>query len=245
MKIVIMTTCYNASQYIERCILTVKHQSFRNYMMVITDDMSTDNSVDVAIKTIDGDPRFLVIRNDTKMYQPGNYWQISHKDFVEPDDILVTLDGDDWFPDENVLSRVFSYYFYSNILMSFGQFGIFTGNDKPLKKGFTRKPIFDNLRNEPWTTSHLRTFKAKVFNSINEDDLKSPNGNYWEVTGDMAIIYPMLEMVGENYVHFTDDLNLIYNCETPFNDFKVNQNRQIAYEQMIRRKPKYNLKDFS
>ncbi len=239
MKIIIMTTLYNAEKYIKKCIDSVKCQSFKNYKMVITDDMSTDNSSNIVKELIKDDDRFVLIENQKKFYQPGNYYQISKLSFVEDEDIIVTLDGDDWFPDSDVLSRVFSYYFRTNYLMSFGQFIHYhsEGNYSP---GFTSRPnSFINIRNQPWTTSHLRTFKAKVFKQIKEEDLIGPTGNYWETTGDQVIIFPMIEMVGEENIYFTNDINLVYNVETSLNDYKVNSDRQKQYEQLIRSKDPY------
>lgn len=239
MKIVIMTTLYNAEKYIGKCIESVKNQSFKNFKMVITDDMSTDNSREIVKELIKDDDRFLLIENKTKFYQPGNYWQITNLDFVEDEDILVTLDGDDWFPDSEVLIRVFMYYFRTNFLMTFGQFVHYHCEGK-FSSGFTQRPnSFINIRNQPWTTSHLRTFKAKVFKKIDKNDLIGPTGNFWETTGDLAIIFPMIEMVGEENIYFTNDINLIYNIETSLNDYKVNSEKQKLYEQMIRAKKSY------
>lgn len=97
MKLIIMTTLYNAEKYIGSCIESVKNQTYKNFKMVITDDMSTDNSREIVKELIKDDDRFLLIENQAKFYQPGNYWQISNLDFVEDEDILVTLDGDDFF----------------------------------------------------------------------------------------------------------------------------------------------------
>ena len=239
MKIIIMTTLYNAEKYISRCIESVKTQSFKNFKMVITNDLSTDNSSNIVKELIKDDDRFMLIENKTKFYQPGNYYQISKLPFIEDEDILVTLDGDDWFSSSDVLSRVFSYYFRTNYLMSFGQF-IHYHSEGTYSPGFTRRPnSLTNIRKQPWTTSHLRTFKAKVFKAIKEEDLIAPTGNYWEVTGDQAIVFPMIEMVGEENIYFTNDVNLIYNVETSLNDYKVNTDRQKQYEQLIRNKEPY------
>lgn len=238
MKLVIMTTLYNASNYIERCILSVKNQKFKKFNMIITDDLSTDNSVQVAEKAIDNDPRFVIIKNSQKMYPPGNYYQISQLPFIQDEDVLITLDGDDWFADDNVLERVFNYYRNTNYLMTFGQFIHYHGPDD-LSTGFTRKPDFNNLRGTDWTTSHLKTFKAKVFRKIKIEDLIGPNSQFWETTGDQAVIYPMLEMVGEENVYFTEDINMVYNVETQLNDYKVNFERQQEYSRLIKSKKPY------
>jgi len=238
MKLVIMTTLYNAEKYIQKCIESVKYQSFKNFLMVITDDLSKDSSKAIVKDLIKDDSRFLLIENQTKFYQPGNYWQISRLPFVDDEDILVTLDGDDWLENINVLGRVFGYYFRTNFLMTFGQFIQYHGENQ-YSNGFTCAPDFNNLRVSAWTTSHLRTFKAKVFRKILEEDLRSPSGNFWEVTGDQAIIYPMLEMVGNENVYFTNDINYVYNVETDLNDFKVNGGMQQEYSNLIRAKQRY------
>ena len=66
MKIVITTTLYNAEKYIGKCIESVKTQSFKNFKMVITDDMSTDNSREIVKELIKDDDRFLLIENSKK-----------------------------------------------------------------------------------------------------------------------------------------------------------------------------------
>jgi glycosyltransferase involved in cell wall biosynthesis len=117
-----MTTCYNAAKYIKKCIDSVKSQTYRNFIMVITDDCSSDDSVDIIKNELVGIDNIFLIENTTKHYQIGNYKQISKLSFVDDSDIIVTLDGDDWFPDDNVLARVVEYYILNRCLMCFGQF---------------------------------------------------------------------------------------------------------------------------
>lgn len=237
-NIVIMTTLYNAEKYIKRCIDSMKIQK-ENFICYITDDISTDSSREVVKKEIEGDSRFVLIENKTKMYQPGNYYQISKLDLPD-ESIVVTLDGDDWFHDENVLTRVKAYYKNPKILIHFGQFIEYNGGLTHI--GFTSKP--DNLRtirSNRWSTSHLRTFKLGLFRQIKEEDLRAPNGNFWECTGDMAIIFPMVEMCADSRIGFTNDINMVYNVENPINDSKANTRKQQQYEQMLRKKRSYRM----
>jgi glycosyltransferase involved in cell wall biosynthesis len=238
-KIVIMTTLYNAEKYIKRCIDSMKIQT-ENFICYITNDLSTDNSQSIVENEIFGDSRFILINNKSKMYQPGNYYQISQINSLSNESNVVTLDGDDWFPDNNVLTRVKSYY-SNRILMAFGQFAEYYNEQDPLGKGFTARPSNpSDIRRLVWSTSHLRTFKLGLFREINRNDLIAPSGNFWECTGDMAIIFPMVEMCNPNLLHFTNDINMIYNSENPINDSKANRNRQREYDVLIRSKPKYH-----
>jgi glycosyltransferase involved in cell wall biosynthesis len=51
-------------------------QNFKDFTCYITDDMSTDKTVEIVKQTILNDPRFILIENHCKFYQPGNYDQV-------------------------------------------------------------------------------------------------------------------------------------------------------------------------
>ena len=233
-----MTTLYNAERYVKKCIDSMKMQN-QPFKCYITDDISTDSSAAIVEKEIKDDPRFVLIKNSIKLYQPGNYYFISKLN--NPDDaIVITLDGDDWFPDANVITRVKHYYSNPRILMHFGQFDEFNGSGT--WKGFTKRPSdLRNIRRCGWSTSHLRTFKLGLFRQIREEDLRGPNGSFWECTGDMATMFPMIEMCSPDRIGFTEDINMIYNSENPLNDHKVNTKVQRSYDRDIRMMPRYPL----
>ena len=245
MKLIILTTCYNAKKYIWRTIQSLQAQNIQDWHCYITDDMSTDGSADFVEAQIKGDDRFTLIRNESKMYQPGNYWQVLQREEINDEDICITVDGDDWFPVINVLERLKKYYEDPNIWVSCGQFVQWHGPDENgtdrYSKGFTTKPAnFKNLRNQPWRSSHLRTFKAWLFRRIEKEDLIAPNGCYWEVTGDLAFMYPILEMAGIGRTLYTEDINYVYNVESDLNDFKVNYTKQMEYANLLRAKKPYD-----
>ena len=49
---IILTTSYNCENYIEKSLLSIMSQRFKDFKCYITDDMSTDNTVNVIKKTI-------------------------------------------------------------------------------------------------------------------------------------------------------------------------------------------------
>ena len=236
----ILTTCYNAQPYIGKTITSIKAQKNTDWHCYITDDISTDDSVELIKELIKDDNRFTLIVNENKHYQPGNYWQILQHKEINDDDICITVDGDDWLPNHGVLDNVLRYYENPNIWVTCGQFLQWHGSNK-FSQGFTTKPsTFESLRKQPWRSSHLRTFKAWLFRRIKEEDLRAPNDNFWEVTGDLSFMYPMLEMAGIERVNYTTEINYIYNVETTLNDFKINLNKQLKYAKLIRDKKPYD-----
>ena len=51
-RIVVLTTLYNCEEWIDKCIQSIKDQTYDNYKCFILDDMSTDSSVEKAKKSI-------------------------------------------------------------------------------------------------------------------------------------------------------------------------------------------------
>lgn len=213
-------------------------QKYKNFKCYITDDLSTDNSVKKVENIIKGDDRFILIKNTEKLFQPGNYDQVIRGDYnIQDNDIIVEVDGDDWLPDSKVLERVASLYENEDVWIANGRFRYVGGSI-----GFAAPPKnINNIRNETFTASHLRTWRAFLWRKIKVEDLKDENGNYWEVAGDLAFMYPMIEMAGEKHYRFMEDVNYIYNSENPLNDHKVNMDSVNKIVTKIRNKPKYDL----
>jgi len=235
--IIILTTLYNAEEYIGKCIKSIKSQNNKDYRCFILNDLSTDISSEIAEELIRGDERFTLINNTRKMYQPGNYDQIIRGDYnVQDEDLIVELDGDDWFPDNDVLDRIFKAYSDGNTWITNGSFIYSDG-----RQGFSRKQDnFDNLREAGFTASHLRTWKAFLWRNIKQSDLMDENGEYWNVAGDLSFMFPMLEMSGEEHYKFLTDVNYVYNEQNPINDHKVNVGKVRGIESVLKKYPKYN-----
>ena len=234
---IILTTTYNCENYVEKSLLSIMGQRFKDFKCYITDDLSTDNTVDVIIKTISGDDRFILIENKQKMYQPGNYDQVIRGLDIPDNEICVEIDGDDWLPNSNVLSFINDVYKDENVWMTSGSFKYHDG-----RPGFANPPRnFTNIRKQTFTLSHMRTWKSWLWKKIKEEDLKDNDGNYWSVAGDLSFMYPMLEMSGEKHFKYISEILYIYNESNPLNDHKVNMPKVSSIVNVIRNKSEYDL----
>jgi len=234
---IILTTVYNCENYIERCLSTIMSQTFKNFKCYITDDLSTDKSVQLIKEFIKNDPRFILVKNETKLYQPGNYDNIL-RNFLDIDDkdVVVEIDGDDWLPDSKVLERVNNLYTDENVWIANGSLKYPNG-----MAGFSSKQEnLDNLRNSRFTASHMRTWRVFLWRKIKQDDLKDENGVYWKVTGDLSFMYPMLEMSGEEHYRFMPEINYVYNDTNPLNDHKIDLGLVNEIADKIRSMKKYD-----
>jgi glycosyltransferase involved in cell wall biosynthesis len=236
MGVIVLTTSYNCENFIEKCLTTIMTQTFKDFKCYITDDMSSDNTVNIIKKTISGDDRFILIENDSKMYQPGNYDQVIRGLNIHDNDICVEIDGDDWLPNSNVLSFINEVYMDENVWMTSGSFKYHDG-----RLGFANPPKnFTNIRTQTFTLSHMRTWKSWLWKKIKKEDLKDNNGNYWSVAGDLSFMFPMLEMSGEKHFKYIPETLYIYNESNPLNDHKVNMNKVRESVEKIRNKSPYS-----
>jgi glycosyltransferase involved in cell wall biosynthesis len=234
---IILTTVYNCENYIERCLSTIMSQTFKDFKCYITDDLSTDKSTEIIEEFIKNDKRFVLIKNETKLYQPGNYDNIL-RNFPDIDDneVAVEIDGDDWLPDSKVLERVNNLYSDNNVWIANGSFKYPNG-----MVGFSSKQEnLHDLRNARFTASHMRTWRVFLWRKIKQEDLKDESGIYWRVTGDLSFMYPMLEMSGDEHYRFMSDINYVYNDTNPINDHKVDLQLVNEIANKIRNMSKYD-----
>lgn len=237
MKLIIGVTLYNSGDIVERTLGSIMSQTYKNFVCYITDDLSTDNSADIVENFIKGDDRFHLIRNTKKRYQGGNYDLICRDtEGVDDEDIFIEVDGDDWLPDSKVFERVVNHYESGDIWIANGCFRYSDG-----RKGFSQ-PVtnINNLRKGAYTASHLRTWKIFLWRGIKQKDLKDDKNNFWETTGDLSFMYPMLEMSGLEHYKFMSEINYIYNEQNPLNDHKVNMSKVNYYVNYANKKEKYD-----
>jgi glycosyltransferase involved in cell wall biosynthesis len=234
---VILTGFYNAEKYVERSILSIMGQTYKDFTCYITHDMSTDNSVQKIKDLIKDDKRFILIDEyDKKLYQAGNFDRtIRNNPNISDNELLIEVDGDDWLPDSKVFERINNVYEDPNVWIANGSFKYSNG-----QPGFSSPQTnFDNLRQNRFTASHIRTWRAFLWRNIKEEDLRDENGNYWQWSGDLCFMYPMLEMSGSEHYRFMPEINYVYNGENPINEHKVDMTMVNDHAVKIRNKKPY------
>lgn len=239
-KIVVVIPSYKNSRWYEKNLKSVIEQQYDNFRAVYTDDCSPDGTgslVEEYLSKNDNKKRVQLIKNTTRIGALENLYNMINS--CEDDEIIVTLDGDDWLATDKVLDRVNQEY-TSDVWMTYGQFKEYPGDGAgcsvQIPKHIIQSQAFRRYR---WCSSHLRTFYAWLFKRINKEDLKY-NGSFFSMAWDLAFMFPMLEMSGHRS-RYIPDILYIYNVENPINDSKVNLKLQQSYEMLIRRKKPYAL----
>ena len=106
-KIGIIIPNYNYEHTIEKCLESIFNQTYTNYEIIFVDDMSTDNSVNIAKKYQDyyTDYVLKIVQLKQKRLNGGarNEAYLHLSDDV---DYVYYVDSDDWLYDENVLEKI-------------------------------------------------------------------------------------------------------------------------------------------
>ena len=100
----IITPMYNVEDWIALTIKTVLAQDYNDYEWILVDDMSTDNTAKIVREEIGNDPRFTFVEVQEKAFALKNIYDGIALSSPEPEDVIVTLDGDDWLSRKDVLT---------------------------------------------------------------------------------------------------------------------------------------------
>jgi glycosyltransferase involved in cell wall biosynthesis len=237
--LVVVVPSYNNERYASKNIASICSQNYTNFEVIYVDDASTDHTYQVVLEQIAQfgmEEKFKVIRNSKNKGAMYNHYTMAH--MCKDEDIVVVLDGDDWFANEDVLSKVNRYYANPDVWMTYGQYLSYPdyarGCSAPVSQEYLKN---GDIRKDPWRYSHLRTFYAGLFKQIKLEDFLY-QGEFFKVSCDVAIMFPLIEMARE-HCYFIPDILYIYNYQSPINDAKVREPFQKQMEMVIRDLPKY------
>ena len=244
-RFVVFTAGYNSEEWIKKNIFSVQKQNYNNYIHIIVDD-ATDDNTSVLLQKYRHN-KLKIYRNKTNKRWIYNALTYLNENIKNDEDVIVTVDLDDWLADENVLSKLNKIYTEEQVWMTYGSFSYIRHTDiiPSNLKNYSNKDITKrNFRDIDWAFWHLRTFKAFLWNAINKEDLKGPDGNLAPYTYDKAIIFPMLEMCQPGKIKWIKDIMYIYNKNNHYSSkiHKINStNQRGGLGGWFRSKPKYDM----
>lgn len=131
MKISIITASYNYAEYLEDAIKSVINQSYADWELIIVDDGSSDNSLEIIKKYYEIDGRI-------KLYQHENHQNKGLTETIKygiskaTGDWIAFLESDDYFSPDNLLKKVAIIKKEPNVKLIFNQVKfLYSEEDKP------------------------------------------------------------------------------------------------------------------
>ncbi len=235
---VILVPSYNNSEWYKKNLESIFTQTYPHYRVIYIDDCSPDGTGqlvhDHVIQNNWHEKTSVIINTNRKGALANLYYGIHS---AQDNEIIVTLDGDDWFAHEQVLEILAEVYRDPNVWLTYGQYshpwgGI--GCPRAINQDVVERNAY---RETASVASHLRTFYAGLFKKIKLKDLLY-EGTFFPMTWDWAMMYPMLEMSRGKF-RFISEVLYIYNTDNPINDSKVDGSFQEHLGKIIQKKEPY------
>jgi hypothetical protein len=129
---------------------------------------------------------------------------------LAPEDVVVSLDLDDWLAREDALAVVYEAH-RDGAWVTYGSYC--TADGRP---GLSAATHVGSCRAAPWTASHLKSYRAGLLHRIRHADLQDTAGEWLRNARDVAVMLPVLEMAGQERSAFIDQILMIYNAAESF-----------------------------
>lgn len=232
-RIVVITPVYNAAQYIGRCITSVKTQDYTNWKMIVIDDGSTDDTLDVIVAHATDDERIHVIPRLVGARKGAVFNHVNTiRTLCDSSDIVILLDGDDALVNNPQIFHMYNNMYHEGTEFTYGSCWSIIDNiplvaqhyPEHIKatKAYRQHKFAWNM---PYT--HLRTMRAHLIKHHPSDaPFKDENGEWYKAGGDGAVFYTAIERARPNAVKVVTDIVCMYNDINPLNDYKVNSDEQ-------------------
>lgn len=201
-RLVVITPAYNCEDKIERTLYSIAGQTYDNWIMIVIDDCSTDDTVD-KIKSFSSrnslEQKIKIISRKEKFGEVRNTVDVVSQ--LDPEDIVVRVDASDFITDLGC------FHFLNEIYSKYDPAVLWTAHRWAFTEQNISGPIDPaiSIYKQPWRSSHLKTFRVKDFAGLNELNFKDDSGNWIMIGCDQAIFLPMMERArrnGRNLIFF-------------------------------------------
>ena len=241
-KFKIVVTSYNNSKWVETNIESILEQQYQNYEVIYFDDASSDETLKEAKRLTKDSDKFTIIGNK-KNLKKSKIFAEKIDDFIENDDIVVFIDGDDWLANSEVLTNLNNFYNQNQCWVTYGGMMVYSGGDS-FTEPSPQNTIYsdevhdnNNYRNDIWRSSHLKTMRGFIFKKIDKNDFKV-DGNYITFADDLVMMYAAMEMSPKDKIKSVNFYSYIYNNSEE--DRLIKENKEGLYqEQTIRSRIPY------
>ena len=238
LQLKIIVNCGPCEAYIGACLASIKRQTYAHWQAYVTVDPYGDRTFERALEGRGGDARISVRRNAQPLYATANLVRAIERSEAQPEDVIVALDGDDWFYDEHALQIIVDAYAAHDCWLTYGSW-LPNVDDGYVGQWPAYPEDVIDFRGWGHLATAVRTWKKWLWDLIDDRDLRDEQGGYFRASGDQAVMFPMLEMSGARRARHIPDILMVYNRETVHSDDKIRYDESKRNEAYIRSRPAY------
>lgn len=231
-QITIMMAAYNAGKYLRRALDSVRSQTFQDFDLIITDDGSRDDTLEIAREYAAMDSRIHVIHQENAgvCITRNNCldWAYAHSD----SQWVIFWDSDDWAHPE-MLQRMLDAAVEKGVKIVACGYAETTGDDPVIAPETLEPVVWDTM--DFYRKHYVNAIMTccKLYHKSCYQDIRHPTDNYFD---DEFVSYRMLYAEKQMavipaplYSYFINDTGLTKRKWTP----KM-LDAWVAYEEQIR-----------
>lgn len=246
-RLIIDIPSYNNKDWCIKNLQSVLNQmGHTNYIAVITDDCSPDGTGDILekfIKELSQEQRehVMLIKNKQRRGALANHYNVIQ--LAGYDDVIIHLDGDDFFKTTDVFTFLNDLYKNQSIWWTYGMYENWP--DSTMQSFSRRLTEEDGITRAtvPFVFGPVRSYRGWFAKRIKLEDLIADFepclGKFYASAGDFALMYPLREMSSGEHLYYIDRILYTRNVATPINDFKVNKSIQEKCARTIKESSRY------
>ncbi len=253
LPMVVVSCSYNNAPWAEKSLDSIFMQKYDNFRVIYVDDASEDGTADIVERYIERHnlrDRITLIKNTHRRRKMHNIYNTYHT--CKDHEIIVQLDGDDWFAHDHVLSDLNYEYLTHGIWLTYGTHENYPKSSKissqadPVPIGVINKRTF--RRERCFRYMHTRSFYAWLFKLIKLEDtigvkVKEFEGRFFPVHNDGVMMFAMLEMAYYRFKHL-GAISYILNQMNPIRGVKIeNRLYSSVYSEVKKIVPLYSALD--
>jgi len=205
-KVVFITPMYNAGPHLPELFNSLFEQSNQNWEQIVIDDMSTDDSYNIAMSYHKKDNRITVIKNNEKKWALRNVVEQSRK-FEKDEVIIAILDADDCLCNEQTVGMLIEKYAEDD-----ENDCVWTGHTWDINNLNISRKFPDgrkiNPYQYPWCSSHLKTYRSSLLFDIKDENFKDLDNNWFQRGYDQALYLPLLYK--SRKINYMDEICYFY-----------------------------------
>ena len=239
-EFVLVIPSYNNEKYCIDNLKSVVQQTYPYWTAIYIDDASTDRTTHKVEEYVSANylkGKIKIVHNKKNRGAMANFYHWINK--IQPNKVVVHLDGDDKLAHPYVLERLAYTYADKNVWITYGNYRPEPDDYVRLCIPFPDWVLKQNaFRKFQWASSHLRTYYAKLFHNIKKKDLMY-KGDFVPMAADQASMFCILEQASKGHIKFISEVLYIYNYMNPINDEKKDLSLVQAVEQSLKERKPY------
>jgi len=194
---------WNCIDFVDACLRSVALQEPGpyTYQVTLVDDGSDDGTYEkLATSSILPGADLIRLKENTG---PAHARHVAISPIKNPETIVVLVDMDDALEPHALKSVAERYHRNSACMMTIGNWCDQKGRINPQTFYSVKEIDEQRIREvELFNATHLRTFRRKLYDAINKEDLLDHKGDWLTTCTDVALMFPLIDQCWSDEIEF-------------------------------------------